>query len=63
MKWIKCSDELPPFGQTVIVEGGVAVFGPEGWRSVTGIPYPGRIIEWRVSNWMPLPDPPSPDNP
>ena len=58
MEWISVKDEVPRSGQMVIVEGAVAYYRGGVWLTVTGEPWPGRVIQWPVNHWMPLPDPP-----
>jgi hypothetical protein len=58
MEWISVEDELPDFGETVIVSGGIAYLTDGVWYSATGEANGeanGRIIQWKVTHWMPLP--------
>lgn len=59
--WIKCSERLPDTDKTVIVDGGIAYQRNGGWFSLTGIEYPGRLIQWNVTHWRPLPPLPKGD--
>jgi hypothetical protein len=56
MEWISVEDRLPKDYQLVIVDGGVARLQGDFWYSYTGSN--GRFITWRVTHWMPLPEPP-----
>jgi len=60
--WINATDKLPKPDVNVIVPGGIAYINEEGaWFSITGIPYPGRVLMWRDPIWwMPLPKQPPP---
>jgi len=58
--WIKCSERMPESQQTVIVEGGVALYLGEGkWYSY--MTPDQRVIQWKVTHWAPLPLPPPPE--
>ena len=58
LKWIPVSEKLPD-GFLCLVPGGVARYSGKGvWLSATDNEYPGRVIEWEVTHWMPLPSPP-----
>lgn len=59
-EWIECSERMPEEQTTVLVDGGIGYWNGEQWRSLTQQPYPGRIIEWEVTHWLPLP--PSPED-
>ena len=60
MEWISVEAELPEDRQFVIVSGGIAYHGRDGrWMTATGCDLPGRPIQWEVTHWMPLPDPPN----
>jgi hypothetical protein len=62
-EWIACSERLPPTGQIVLAwnsrHQGVWVYqyamksGKAQWFNLTG-----DRSGFRVSHWMPLPDPP-----
>lgn len=61
--WIACSDALPEDGKTVIVPGGIGVYKSQGaWGEPTWMSRMpdsvDREIQWPVTHWMPLPDPP-----
>lgn len=58
MSWISCKDEYPVPYQTVIVHGGIAYCNGKTWYTLTGEQYPGLPIQWIVTHWMPLPEPP-----
>jgi len=55
--WISVEERLPEVYRIVIVSGGVAVHDGKEWKTVTrtSIPQP---IQWEVTHWMPLPEPP-----
>ena len=70
-EWIKCSDKLPPIGETVLCYKG-SVF--TAWYIEKSCPYEkkrkGWHIDWAkgsyqffkdfdVTHWMPLPDKPN----
>lgn len=57
-KWISVKDSLPNTPKLVFVHGGVAYCNDGKWFTITGETWPGRIIQWPVTHWMPLPDPP-----
>lgn len=63
-KWIKCSEQMPPLGELVLVVASVPgtmlrnLYEWDGnvWRDFAGRLNPlGRDL---VSHWMPLPNPP-----
>lgn len=58
-KWQKI-ETAPKDGSTILVKGGIAYWNitDKGWYSLTAINYPGRLIEWPVKHWQPLPQPP-----
>lgn len=58
MEWISVKDRLPADWTTVIVEGGIAQHRKGEWYSLTGRAFPGDLITWTVTHWMPLPNPP-----
>jgi hypothetical protein len=60
-EWISVKDDMPRAGVVVIVEGGIAYHSPARgcWMTLTAEQYPGKEIQWPVTHWMPLPDPPS----
>ena len=65
-EWISVEDRLPEDNVYVIVKGGIAYYRRgKGryavcgeWWTLTGERFPGRIIQWQVNHWMPLPTPP-----
>lgn len=67
MDWIKTKDSLPPIGQRVLTtrvkangEIVVAVLFRNGRIKTTGETWwcgNGRISNWQVLAWMPLPEP------
>jgi hypothetical protein len=58
MEWISVEDKMPEPDRLVIVKGGVAVFRKWGvWITMTGRDS-GKPIQWDVTHWMPLPEPP-----
>lgn len=60
-KWIPIEERLPDTKELVIVHGGVAIYKDGEWITQTGLDA-GRPIQWDVTHWMPLPDPPDTDN-
>lgn len=63
-RWVSVTERLPPHLETVIVNGGIAIYdeGDEQWRTLTGEQWPGRVIQWHVTHWMPLPAAPEDSN-
>jgi len=59
VKWISVKDQMPEALDTVIVRGGIGYFYSGKWFTLTGEAWPGKIIQWEVTHWMPLPDPPT----
>ena len=59
-------ESAPKDGTVIIVSGGIAYWrerlnhweGPSGWYTLTGCEYPGKPIQWNVTHWQPLPEPP-----
>lgn len=47
-------ERLPPDGQIVYVPGGVAYRRDGAWYSLTGYGWPGALIDWPVTWWLPL---------
>lgn len=59
MEWIPVKERLPDFYQQVIVHGGIGYLNRDGvWYTITAIDYPGKPIQWEVTHWIPLPEPP-----
>jgi hypothetical protein len=59
MEWISVEDRLPEPYETVIVAGGVGFINKSGtWRTPLGLDGT-RDIQWKVTHWMPLPEPPT----
>lgn len=62
--WIDAREKKPPVNRVVLVEGGVAIWtrdpltGEGRWRSITGFEWPGSLIQWEVTHWADLPEPP-----
>lgn len=63
--WISVNERLPVHNDVVIVPGGIALWRqpcfewPDGkFFTLTGERWPGKPIEWEVTHWMPLPQPP-----
>jgi hypothetical protein len=57
-RWIPVDEKLPD-GFLCLVPGGVARYAGKGvWITATDTEYPGREIQWEVTHWMRLPDPP-----
>ena len=60
-QWISVEDRLPDDCRVVIVEGGAAYYDEVGiWRTFLERFEDGscRPIQWSVTHWMPLPEPP-----
>lgn len=57
-EWVSCEDRLPELEVPVLVKGGVAMRIHDGWATLMGPDY-GRVIQWTVTHWMPLPQPPT----
>ncbi len=56
--WISVEDKLPDENTNVIVDGGIAYYRKGLWMTLTGELFPGKPIQWIVTHWMPLPEPP-----
>ena len=56
-------ETAPKDGTTIIVSGGIAHWHEGAWKTLTGYEYPGRLIQWKVTQWMPLPAPPEGGSP
>ena len=58
-EWISVEDRLPFDYTTVLIRGGCARYCSETelWYSEMGNAY-NREIQWEVTHWMPLPEPP-----
>lgn len=62
MTWVPVGESLPVAGEIVLVNGGIAYISAEGvWYTLTAMGYPGRPIQWPVTHWMQLPEPPTHD--
>ena len=59
--WISVEDRLPPQNITVIIDGGIGRLLCDAWYSYTGCE--GRLIEWKVTHWQPLPKLPAEEKP
>ena len=57
-RWIPVMEKMPDTERSILVHGGVAYFDGDSWRTLTGFNYPGPVIRWKVTHWMPLPQPP-----
>lgn len=57
--WISVEERLPKLGEVVIVGGGLAFYDGELWFSAMHYSY-NREIQWKVTHWQPLPQPPKP---
>ena len=53
--WIETKDKMPPDYVLVIVADRVAYRLRNAWWTLTGEVWPGRQIQWEVTQWMPLP--------
>lgn len=60
LQWVDCKKEMPEPFRTVIVGGGLASWTGRKWLSQTGADS-GRIIQWNVTHWCALPQPPKAD--
>jgi hypothetical protein len=58
-EWIPVSERLPDDNTKVIVHGGIAYIRKGEWFTLTGERFPGKPIQWPVTHWMPLPEPPA----
>jgi len=56
MEWVSVKTRLPEETEIVIVDGGCAYYRKGEWWTV--MEYPVRPIQWNVTHWMPLPQPP-----
>ena len=56
-EWISVDDRLPEVGVTVIVEGGCGYYSDNVWWTLMG-DNAHKLIQWKVTHWMPLPAPP-----
>lgn len=59
--WISVADRKPGHRQVVLVCGGTAYYKHDSaeWFTISGEDWPGKKIQWEVTHWMPLPNPPS----
>lgn len=59
--WISVADSKPGHCQVVLVCGGTAYYKHDSaeWFTISGEDWPGKKIQWEVTHWMPLPNPPS----
>lgn len=55
--WVRCDERMPEECYSVLVAGGIAYWDGRDWRTMMG-DAAQRVIEWRVTHWMPLPTPP-----
>ena len=55
--WISVEERLPETGRGVLVHGGMAYLSDQdrAWHSMID---GNRRIQWAVTHWMPLPEPP-----
>jgi hypothetical protein len=54
-RWIPSVERLPERYERVIIDNGVGYIGRDGnWYTITGIEYPGIIIQWEVTHWQPF---------
>lgn len=65
MTWNKNMDDAPRDGTIILVRGGIAHWYENwaypklsGWYTLTAVAWPGKPIQWPVTAWMPLPQPP-----
>jgi len=54
--WVSVEDELPGEMQAVLVKGGVAFRTGGEWKTMMEPGWP--VIQWLVTEWMHLPEPP-----
>ena len=57
-RWRSAEDELPFPGVVVLVAGGIGYIRGDAWYSLTSQAWPGRPIQWEVTHWRPMPEPP-----
>ncbi len=59
-EWMEIST-APKDGTIILVSGGIAYWREkeQAWFTLTAEAYPGRPIQWEVTHWMPLPNPPA----
>lgn len=58
-EWISVAEKLPEQGKKVLVSGGVACMREGVWYTGMEEPLFQRPIQWKVTHWMPLPNPPN----
>lgn len=56
LEWISVEDSLPEAMMYVLIHGGIGYFDGEVWRTRMEPECP--VIQWEVTHWMPLPEPP-----
>ena len=56
-EWISVKDKLPQEAALVIIWGGVGSYLGGVWFTHTRCE--AKIIQWEVTHWMPLPEPPA----
>lgn len=54
-------ESAPKDGTVIQVFGGVAHWNDGQWVTVSKEDWPGRPIQWDVTKWRPIPEPPQPD--
>ena len=55
-EWISVNVAVPHDNINVILDGGVGDIRNGDWWTVTGERFPGKLIQWSVTDWMPIPE-------
>lgn len=53
-------ETAPKDGTQILIPGGIAYWRADvdGWYTITAVEWPGLPVQWNVTHWMPLPEPP-----
>ena len=57
--WISVDERLPEPNRIVLIDGGIGHITNDGFWYTDTAQDAGRLIQWKVTHWMPLPLPPT----